>query len=169
MDAERLVRLEQEMGKLSLAGLITVRTPKDQLGSAEALEDLIGPPDSYASMPDAPVPETVPRSAALDVLGRVFGYPAFRGQQAEIIDHVMGGGDARDIVFAQRRRAADLDHALEVYRTRFQPSARGPSDGARVWTAVSVTGVAPRTDSRPSASGLRVPAALSDSTSASRA
>ncbi len=31
---------------------------------------------------------------ALDVLQRVFGYPAFRGSQAEIIDHVAGGGDA---------------------------------------------------------------------------
>jgi len=31
---------------------------------------------------------------ALDILQRVFGYPAFRGQQAEIIGHVAGGGDA---------------------------------------------------------------------------
>jgi len=28
------------------------------------------------------------------VLRRVFGYDAFRGSQAEIIDHVTGGGDA---------------------------------------------------------------------------
>lgn len=33
-------------------------------------------------------------SPALDVLHRVFGYPAFRGHQAEIVDHVVGGGDA---------------------------------------------------------------------------
>ncbi|MEO7372563.1 MAG: DNA helicase RecQ [Terrimesophilobacter sp.] len=33
-------------------------------------------------------------SPALDVLHRVFGYDAFRGQQAEVIDHVVGGGDA---------------------------------------------------------------------------
>jgi len=32
--------------------------------------------------------------AALDVLRRVFGYEAFRGEQAEIIDTVIGGGDA---------------------------------------------------------------------------
>jgi ATP-dependent DNA helicase RecQ len=32
--------------------------------------------------------------AAADVLHRVFGYPEFRGQQREIIDHVIGGGDA---------------------------------------------------------------------------
>ncbi|WP_153111206.1 DNA helicase RecQ [Propionivibrio limicola] len=32
--------------------------------------------------------------AALDILQRVFGYPSFRGQQAEIVDHVSGGGDA---------------------------------------------------------------------------
>jgi ATP-dependent DNA helicase RecQ len=31
---------------------------------------------------------------ALSVLRDVFGYPAFRGRQAEIIDHVAGGGDA---------------------------------------------------------------------------
>jgi ATP-dependent DNA helicase RecQ len=33
-------------------------------------------------------------SAALDTLSRVFGYDSFRGDQAEIIDHVIGGGDA---------------------------------------------------------------------------
>jgi len=32
--------------------------------------------------------------AALKLLQSVFGYPAFRGSQAEIIDHVTGGGDA---------------------------------------------------------------------------
>ncbi|MCB1281703.1 MAG: DEAD/DEAH box helicase, partial [Salinibacterium sp.] len=31
---------------------------------------------------------------AADALARVFGYDAFRGDQAEIIDHVIGGGDA---------------------------------------------------------------------------
>jgi ATP-dependent DNA helicase RecQ len=31
---------------------------------------------------------------ALDVLHRVFGYDAFRGEQQEIIDHVVSGGDA---------------------------------------------------------------------------
>jgi ATP-dependent DNA helicase RecQ len=30
----------------------------------------------------------------LDTLHRVFGYPSFRGPQAEIIDHLIGGGDA---------------------------------------------------------------------------
>ena len=32
--------------------------------------------------------------SALDILRDVFGYPAFRGAQAEIIGHVAGGGDA---------------------------------------------------------------------------
>jgi ATP-dependent DNA helicase RecQ len=32
--------------------------------------------------------------AALSVLREVFGYAAFRGQQAAIVDHVLGGGDA---------------------------------------------------------------------------
>ncbi|GAB1392377.1 DNA helicase RecQ [Rhodocyclaceae bacterium] len=31
---------------------------------------------------------------ALDILRQIFGYPAFRGPQAEIIDHLKGGGDA---------------------------------------------------------------------------
>ncbi|MET8092307.1 DNA helicase RecQ [Micromonospora sp. NPDC005220] len=33
-------------------------------------------------------------SGALDVLGRVFGYNAFRGFQQDVIDHVVAGGDA---------------------------------------------------------------------------
>src|ERR1700761_2123742 len=32
--------------------------------------------------------------AAVDVLQRVFGYESFRGSQQEIIDHLIGGGDA---------------------------------------------------------------------------
>src|SRR3954468_9461988 len=35
-----------------------------------------------------------PADAPADVLKRVFGYGAFRGEQAEIIDHVVAGGDA---------------------------------------------------------------------------
>src|SRR5687767_1882193 len=31
---------------------------------------------------------------ALQVLQRVFGYPEFRGSQADIVEHVIGGGDA---------------------------------------------------------------------------
>ena len=33
-------------------------------------------------------------TAALRVLNEVFGYPAFRGQQAQVIEHVAAGGDA---------------------------------------------------------------------------
>jgi len=33
-------------------------------------------------------------TAALSILNNTFGYPAFRGSQAEIIDHVAAGGDA---------------------------------------------------------------------------
>src|SRR3954468_14962267 len=32
--------------------------------------------------------------AAVEVLRRVFGYDEFRGSQQEIIEHVIGGGDA---------------------------------------------------------------------------
>lgn len=48
-------------------------------------------------MTNAPTASAVaqPGSAApLEVLHRVFGYDAFRGQQAAIIDQVVGGGDA---------------------------------------------------------------------------
>jgi len=31
--------------------------------------------------------------APLDILKTVFGFESFRGQQAEIIGHVIGGGD----------------------------------------------------------------------------
>jgi ATP-dependent DNA helicase RecQ len=33
-------------------------------------------------------------SEPLEVLRKVFGYDAFRGAQAAIIDHVLAGGDA---------------------------------------------------------------------------
>jgi ATP-dependent DNA helicase RecQ len=33
-------------------------------------------------------------SSALDILHRIFGYPAFRGHQAEVVDHLVAGGDA---------------------------------------------------------------------------
>src|SRR6185503_9092388 len=35
-----------------------------------------------------------PLSSALTTLQEVFGYPAFRGAQGEIIDHLIAGGDA---------------------------------------------------------------------------
>jgi len=36
----------------------------------------------------------IPVGPALALLRKVFGYPSFRGAQAEIVDHVAGGGDA---------------------------------------------------------------------------
>ncbi|GAB4173874.1 MAG: DNA helicase RecQ [Rhodocyclaceae bacterium] len=41
-----------------------------------------------------PVPAAETVSTALSILNDVFGYPAFRGRQAEIIAQVAGGGDA---------------------------------------------------------------------------
>ena len=46
------------------------------------------------SAPLSPGSSAVPVSNATVVLNRVFGYPDFRGQQREIIEHVVGGGDA---------------------------------------------------------------------------
>src|SRR3989442_9386223 len=40
------------------------------------------------------MPEQDRSAQALHLLETVFGYPAFRGQQAEIVAHVAGGGDA---------------------------------------------------------------------------
>ncbi|MEU3463599.1 DNA helicase RecQ [Streptomyces sp. NPDC006733] len=45
-------------------------------------------------MTAAALDETSETSDALRVLHRVFGYGSFRGAQQEIIDHVVGGGDA---------------------------------------------------------------------------
>ena len=45
------------------------------------------------STPDAPARPRA-RTAPAEVLHRVFGYDEFRGNQAEIIDHVSSGGDA---------------------------------------------------------------------------
>ncbi|MFC7532924.1 DNA helicase RecQ [Actinoplanes sp. GCM10030250] len=36
----------------------------------------------------------LPVSSATDALNRVFGYPSFRGQQGDIVEHVIAGGDA---------------------------------------------------------------------------
>ncbi|WP_083970858.1 DNA helicase RecQ [Actinoplanes awajinensis] len=36
----------------------------------------------------------IPVSSATDALNRIFGYPEFRGQQREIVEHVIDGGDA---------------------------------------------------------------------------
>ena len=33
-------------------------------------------------------------AAPLDVLRQVFGFPAFRGLQQEVVEHIVGGGDA---------------------------------------------------------------------------
>lgn len=45
----------------------------------------------YRGVTSAP---EIDRSAATEVLNRVFGYSGFRGEQREIIEHVIAGGDA---------------------------------------------------------------------------
>ena len=57
VDAERLERLQPFLTELNLAGVIAVRTPREALGSAVLLEDLIGPASAYASLPDQPAPD----------------------------------------------------------------------------------------------------------------
>src|SRR3954465_5135413 len=41
-----------------------------------------------------PMTSTTPRPAPVEVLNTVFGYPSFRGDQAEVIDTVVAGDDA---------------------------------------------------------------------------
>src|SRR5690606_36383036 len=51
--------------------------------------------DPTASSPTSPTAPTAPSpDAAHRVLEHVFGYPAFRGEQQQIVDHVAAGGDA---------------------------------------------------------------------------
>ena len=50
---------------------------------------------------------------ALHLLQTVFGYPAFRGQQADIVDHVSHGGDALAVFPADCQDGAGLDGDLE--------------------------------------------------------
>src|SRR5206468_7429314 len=54
----------------------------------------IGPPSPRDSMaaPMSALPASRPDPRT--VLHEVFGYAAFRGEQAAIVDHVIGGGDA---------------------------------------------------------------------------
>jgi ATP-dependent DNA helicase RecQ len=40
------------------------------------------------------VSPSAPLTDPLRILQEVFGYPAFRGQQQAIVDHVVAGGDA---------------------------------------------------------------------------
>jgi ATP-dependent DNA helicase RecQ len=68
-------------------------------GSKTAVARRIGEAASYDRVVALPSTESpaVTRSDAdgpADVLRRVFGYDRFRGDQAEIIDHVIAGGDA---------------------------------------------------------------------------
>ncbi|MPQ97488.1 DNA helicase RecQ [Modestobacter sp. I12A-02628] len=44
--------------------------------------------------PSVPSPTGAGTDAALEVLRRVFGYDAFRGDQRAVVDHVVAGGDA---------------------------------------------------------------------------
>jgi long-chain acyl-CoA synthetase len=57
VDGERLERLLPHLDKIELAALIAVRTPADLLGPALALDDLIGPTASWASLPAEAPPD----------------------------------------------------------------------------------------------------------------
>jgi len=57
LDGERIGRIEPHLPALQmLQGIIGVRTPREQLGTAAALETLIGKPENYAQLPAEPLP-----------------------------------------------------------------------------------------------------------------
>jgi ATP-dependent DNA helicase RecQ len=72
----------------------TEQTPSGPAATAPA--DLAGSTTAVAPTPSVVLPaSTAPADPrALEVLHTVFGYPAFRGDQAEIVSTVVGGGDA---------------------------------------------------------------------------
>ncbi len=57
VDAERLERLQEQPASAHAAQLIAVRTPREKLGGAAALEDLIGTQAHYDSLPDRAPPD----------------------------------------------------------------------------------------------------------------
>ncbi len=57
VDGERLERLIPHLGNLDLAAVVAVRTPRNLLGPALALDDLIGPLASWASLPEGNLPD----------------------------------------------------------------------------------------------------------------
>ncbi len=57
LDSERVERIKPHLHALkNLTGVIAVRTPHDQLGTATAIEALIGKPENYAQLPDEVLP-----------------------------------------------------------------------------------------------------------------
>ncbi|HWS73868.1 MAG TPA: DEAD/DEAH box helicase, partial [Quisquiliibacterium sp.] len=57
------------------------------------IQETVDPP-AGATRAAAPAVEPAPGAASLALLREVFGHPAFRGAQADIVEHVAGGGDA---------------------------------------------------------------------------
>ncbi|QNE32120.1 acyl--CoA ligase [Sphingomonas sp. NBWT7] len=57
VDGERLERLAPYVGGLDLDALISVRTGDDYGAGAVTLDELIGPRDGYAGLPDDPMPD----------------------------------------------------------------------------------------------------------------
>ena len=63
---------------------------------------------------------SAPRDRALDLLRDVFGFPAFRGAQAEIVAHVAGGGDA--LVLMPTGGGKSLCYQMPVAAARRAPA-----------------------------------------------
>jgi len=76
-EAPRGLRVESDGVHAAGPGETAARTP-----DAQGLLSLFRMPPSHATSP------------ARELLGRVFGYPAFRGPQEAIVEHVAAGGDA---------------------------------------------------------------------------
>jgi hypothetical protein len=81
-----------------------------------------------------PLPTSVRRdftgSEALAVLLEVYGYDTFRGEQADIVSHVVAGGDAVVTAFSSQNGEAQLrNHFTEVTRSDLRPRAVFPDRG----------------------------------------
>src|SRR5260221_3911661 len=114
-DAERLARIEPHLHQLGLTGLLAVRTPRDQLGSADAIEDLIGPPAAYLNLSDQPLPdpglEPEDDATILYTSGTTGRPKGAHGSQRNIMSNLIsiGFSGARAIV----RRTGELPPPVE--------------------------------------------------------
>ena len=93
------------------------------------------------------------------ILHEVFGYAAFRGQQAAIVDHVAGGGDAvadqlqgvAPVVGAgEAGRRAGREGARAVRRRRRRAPPRARCDTPPRWRSLAAAGARARRGPAPS-------------------
>ena len=78
-------------------------------------------------------PELATTDAALDVLHRVFGYDSFRGEQADIIRQLVGGGDEQVIFSSDESSFAELWAGDGSYLFVYTPLGEDMQQGWDLW------------------------------------